>query len=174
MKSGISFFNSGIAKNYLKRFWALWAAYLGILIFALPVNALNAAPAAEGMRRAMLIENAVLYSGINMVYISAAFCAAAARLNRSLCLGREPLLVIPASHDSQALLDVPANKVFMKAGRAILELQRTLLDRGQLDGASMVENCGMPNERVYPRFADLKEPSGYFSLVIAKQRNAGR
>ena len=78
MKSGISFFNSGIAKNYLKRFWALWTAYLGILIFALPVNALNAAPAAEGMRRAMLIENAVLYSGINMVYISAAFCAAAA------------------------------------------------------------------------------------------------
>ena len=73
MKSGISFFNSGIAKNYLKRFWALWAAYLGILIFALPVNALNAAPAAEGMRRAMLIENEVLYSGINMVYISAAF-----------------------------------------------------------------------------------------------------
>lgn len=102
------------------------------------------------------------------------FCAAAARLNRSLCLGREPLLVIPASHDSQALLDVPANKVFMKAGRSILELQQTLLDRGQLDGASMVENCGMPNERVYPRFADLKEPSGYFSLVIAKQRNAGR
>ena len=78
MKSGISFFNSGIAKNYLKRFWALWAAYLGILIFALPVNALNAAPTAEGMGRAMLIENAVLYSGINMVYISAAFCAAAA------------------------------------------------------------------------------------------------
>ena len=102
------------------------------------------------------------------------FCAAAARLNRSLCLGREPLLVIPAAHDAQALLEVPANKGFMKAGRSILELQRTLLDRGQLDGASMVENCGMPNERVYPRFADLKEPSGYFSLVIAKQRNAGR
>ena len=102
------------------------------------------------------------------------FCAAAARLNRSLCLGREPLLVIPASHDSQALLDVPANKVFMKAGRSILELQQTLADRGQLEGASMVENCGMPNERVYPRFADLKEPSGYFSLVIAKRGNAGR
>ena len=79
MKSGISFFNSGIAKNYLKRFWALWAAYLGMLIFALPVNALNAAARVTNQTRSlMLTEKAVLYSGINMVYFSAAFCAAAA------------------------------------------------------------------------------------------------
>ena len=32
----------------------------------------------------------------------------------------------------------------------------------------MVENCSMENEHVYPHFADLKEPSGYFSLVIVK------
>ena len=96
------------------------------------------------------------------------FCAAAARLNRPLCLGREPLLVIPASHDQEALMDVPANKVFMKAGRSILELQQALAQRGLLEDAAMVENCGMKNERVYPRFADLKEPSGYFSLVITK------
>ena len=98
----------------------------------------------------------------------ASFCAAAARLNLSLCQGAEPLLVIPASHDQDALLDVPANKVFMKAGRSILELQETLKERGMLDGASMVENCSMENERVYPKFAELQEPSGYFSLVIAK------
>lgn len=96
------------------------------------------------------------------------FCAAAARLNLSLCQGREPLLVIPASHDQEALLDVPANKVFMKAGRSILNLQHTLADKGLLDGASMVENCGMADERVYPRFAELEQPSGYFSLVIVK------
>ncbi len=96
------------------------------------------------------------------------FCAAAARLNISLCQGSEPLLIVPASHNQEALLDVPANKVFMKAGKSILELQQTLRDRGMLDGAAMVENCSMENERVYPHFADLKEPSGYFSLVIAK------
>ena len=96
------------------------------------------------------------------------FCAAAARLNISLCQGDQPLLVIPASHDQEALLDVPANKVFMKAGRSILELQQTLADRGMLEGASMVENCSMANERVYSDFAELKEPSGYFCLVIAK------
>lgn len=97
------------------------------------------------------------------------FCAAAARLNRSLCQGREPLLVIPASHGQDALLDVPANKVFMKAGRSILDLQQRLGDRGLLEHASMVENCGMDNERIYPHFGDLREPAGYFSLVIVKE-----
>lgn len=96
------------------------------------------------------------------------FCAAAARLNMALCEGAEPLLILPASHGQEALLDVCANKVFMKAGRSILDLQAQLRQRGQLEQASMVENCGMANERVYPHFEDLKEPSGYFSLVIAK------
>ena len=96
------------------------------------------------------------------------FCAAAARLNISLCQGAEPLLVIPASHNQGALLSVPANKVFMKAGKSILELQQTLREQGMLEGASMVENCSMPNEHIYPHFADLQEPTGYFSLVIAK------
>ena len=98
------------------------------------------------------------------------FCAAAARLNRSLCQGREPLLVIPTGGDQKALLDVPANKVFMKAGRSILDLQQTLAEKGRLDEAAMVENCGMANERIYPHFGDLQEPSGYFSLVIAKEK----
>lgn len=96
------------------------------------------------------------------------FCAAAARLGISLCQGSEPLLIVPASHDAETLMDVPANKVFMKAGRSILELQQALRARGMLENASMVENCTMPTERVYPRFSELTEPSGYFSLVIAK------
>ncbi len=97
------------------------------------------------------------------------FCAAAARLNTTLCEGAEPLLILPASHGREALLEVPANKVFMKAGRSILDLQAQLRQRGQLEGASMVENCGMADERIYEHFADLQEPSGYFSLVIAKE-----
>ena len=97
------------------------------------------------------------------------FCAAAARLNLPLCQGSEPLLIVPASHGAEGLLDVKANKVFMKAGKSILELQSQLRDRGLLDHAAMVENCSMENERVYPRFADLQEASGYFSLVIAKE-----
>ena len=118
----------------------------------------------------MYIHQKVLNRGyaVEVVPGIPSFCAAAARLNQSLCLGREPLTIIPASHDQNDLMNLPGNKVFMKAGRSILELQQALADRGLLDGASMVENCSMENERVYPRFADLKEPSGYFSLVIVK------
>ena len=99
------------------------------------------------------------------------FCAAAARLNTSLCQGSEPLLIIPASHSQEELLDVPGNKGFLKSGKSILELQKVLREKGMLDGASMVENCTMANERVYPDFSQLQEPSGYFSLVIAKGGN---
>ena len=118
----------------------------------------------------MYIHQKVLRRGyaVEVVPGIPSFCAAAARLNQSLCLGKEPLTIIPASHDQNDLMDLPGNKVFMKAGRSILELQQTLADKGLLDGASMVENCSMENEHVYPHFVDLKEPSGYFSLVIVK------
>ena len=43
-----------------------------------------------------------------------------------------------------------------------------LEEKGLLEGASMVENCTMENERVYPHFADLREPSGYFSVVLVE------
>ena len=118
----------------------------------------------------MYIHQKVLRRGyaVEVVPGIPSFCAAAARLNQSLCLGREPLTIIPTSHDQNDLMDLPGNKVFMKAGRSILELQQALADKGLLEGASMVENCSMENEHVYPHFADLKEPSGYFSLVIVK------
>ncbi len=118
----------------------------------------------------MYIHQKVLHRGyaVEVVPGIPSFCAAAARLNQSLCLGKEPLTIIPASHDQNDLMDLPGNKVFMKAGRSILELQQALADKGLLEGASMVENCSMENEHVYPHFADLKEPSGYFSLVIVK------
>ena len=118
----------------------------------------------------MYIHRKVMERGCDVEVVPGipSFCAAAARLNRSLCLGREPLMIIPASHDQEALMDVPGSKVFMKAGRSIVDLQSELKKRGLLEGAAMVENCGMEKERVYPHFADLKEPSGYFSLVIVK------
>lgn len=118
----------------------------------------------------MYIHQKVLNRGyaVEVVPGIPSFCAAAARLNQSLCLGREPLIIIPDSHDQNDLMDLPGNKVFMKAGRSILELQQALGEKGLLAGASMVENCSMENEHVYPHFADLKEPSGYFSLVIVK------
>ena len=101
-------------------------------------------------------------------------CAAAARLNISLCQGAEPLLVIPASHDTESLMSVPANQVYMKAGSSILELKKQLEEHGRLDRTSMVENCSMENEKVYEDFSKLEETSGYFSLVISKMAEGGK
>ena len=41
MKSGISFFNRGIALNLLKRFWPLWTTYLATLLIVYPVYILS-------------------------------------------------------------------------------------------------------------------------------------
>lgn len=99
------------------------------------------------------------------------FCACAAKLGTALCEGPERLLVAPVmASDIDDILDVPANKVFMKSGRAIGELRDKLEERGELENASMVANCGLPDERVFPRFADAGLDTDYFSVVIVKDR----
>ena len=40
---------------------------------------------------------------------------------------------------------------------------------GLLDRASLVANCGMEGEAVYPRFADVEDGTGYFSVVLVKE-----
>ena len=99
------------------------------------------------------------------------FSASAAKLGTALCLGSERLVVAPASPASiDDVLDMRATKVFMKSGKQLGELQRKLAERGQLDRASMVANCGLPDERVYERFADVDADgdADYFSVVIVK------
>ena len=97
------------------------------------------------------------------------FSAVAAKLGISLCEGPERLLVAPVmASDVDEILDTPANKVFMKSGKAIHELKDKLAERGQLAGASMVANCGLPDEKVFPHFADIEDDTDYFSVVIVK------
>lgn len=120
----------------------------------------------------MYIHRRVLAAGYEARVIPGvpSFCAAAAALGDGLCDGSDRLLIVPASHrDVSDCLEVDANLVFMKAGREIGALRATLADRGLLEGASMVENCGMETERVCSRFADAPEDSGYFSLVVVKR-----
>ena len=98
------------------------------------------------------------------------FCAAAAKLGIPLCEGPERLLIAPVlASDVDEVLDVEATKVFMKSGRSLGELRDKLAERGELERASMVANCGLPDERVYPRFADADDRTDYFSLVIVKE-----
>ena len=97
------------------------------------------------------------------------FSACAARLGMALCEGSERLLLVPvmASYVDD-VLDVHANKVFMKSGKAVHELRDKLAARGQLQGASMVANCGLPDEKVFTHLADIDDSGDYFSVVIVK------
>ena len=98
------------------------------------------------------------------------FSACAAKLGIALCEGPERLLVAPVmAADVDEILDVPANKVFMKSGKSIGELRDKLAARGQLEHASMVANCGLPDEKVFKHFADISDDTDYFSVVIVKE-----
>jgi precorrin-2/cobalt-factor-2 C20-methyltransferase len=98
------------------------------------------------------------------------FSACAAKLGMALCEGSERLIVAPVmASDIDDILDVPANKVFMKSGKTVHDLRDTLQARGLLDGASMVANCGLSDEKVFRRFADIDDSADYFSVVIVKE-----
>ena len=97
------------------------------------------------------------------------FCAAAARLNTSLCQGEERLLIVPACHDVEDTFDVHANKVYMKAGRSLESLKAGLAAHGQLERASAACNVGMDNEQIVPHLADLEGAPGYFSVVLVRE-----
>lgn len=98
------------------------------------------------------------------------FCAVAARLGEPLCEKAQRLMIVPASHgEVEDCLNVDANLVFMKAGREIGALREALRAHGLLEKASLVANCGMEGEQVFPRFADMPEDTGYFSVVLVKK-----
>ena len=96
------------------------------------------------------------------------FSAAAARLGISLCEWSEPLHIIPALHRTKEALDLPGNYVLMKSGTKMAEIKELLAASGR--DVMMVENCGMPDEKVYRSVDEIPDDAGYFSLIIAKER----
>lgn len=97
------------------------------------------------------------------------FCAVAARLNMGLVERDEPLHVIPATYqaeDMDQVLKLPGTKVLMKTGRKMAQVRENIQKSGQQ--AVMIENCGMPGERIYEGAENIPEKSGYYSLIIVK------
>lgn len=95
------------------------------------------------------------------------FCAAAARLGIGLAERAEELHVIPASYEPEEVLSLPGTKILMKAGRSISSVKRMLEAAGA--NAMMVENCGMPGEKIYRTTAEIPDDAGYYSLIIIKE-----
>lgn len=49
----------------------------------------------------------------------------------------------------------PGTKVAMKARRSLADTKRILHEEGSFDGAELVEDCGLPGERVYRSLDDV-------------------
>ncbi|MEG0216434.1 MAG: precorrin-2 C(20)-methyltransferase [Hungatella sp.] len=94
------------------------------------------------------------------------FCAAAARFQIPLVKNSEELHILPASYQIDEGLKLPGVKVLMKAGSRMQEVKQQLL-QGSYEVA-MVENCGMPGERIARSAKDIPEDAGYYSLMIVR------
>lgn len=97
------------------------------------------------------------------------FCAVAAKLNIGLVEKSEPLHVVPASYQIEESLKLPGTKVLMKAGKQMGNVKRMLKENDE--EAVMIENCGMPGEKIYRSVDEIPEDAGYYSLIIVKEKN---
>lgn len=70
MKSRISFYNKGVARLYLKRFWPLWAGYFVVLLLMLPGAVSSWMRSSLPYRTGDTPDLAVLRSGVGVVYLS--------------------------------------------------------------------------------------------------------
>ena len=102
-----------------------------------------------------------LVSGIS------SFCAAAARLSLPLVEWDEQLHVVPAVHRLDKVLNEPGTYVLMKSASQMKAVKQQLRDSGRR--VWMVENCSMPDEKVYRNLEEIPDDAGYFSLIIAKE-----
>ena len=97
------------------------------------------------------------------------FCAVAAKMNIGLVEKAEPLHVIPASYQIEEALSLSGTKVLMKAGKQMGRVKQMLIDKRE--EAVMIENCGMPEEKIYHSVEESPENAGYYSLIIVKEKD---
>lgn len=96
------------------------------------------------------------------------FCAVSAKLNEGLVEKAEPLHVIPASYQIEEALKLPGTKVLMKAASKMKTVKELMLSSGA--EGRMIENCGMPDEKIYRSVEEIPEDAGYYSLIIVKDK----
>ena len=95
------------------------------------------------------------------------FCAAAARLGRSLTEMDLPVHIVPAGgFPLEEALDLPGTKVLMKSGRALPQVLEALESRGLLESSAMVQNCGLPGEQAAESLKDAPQSGSYFTTLL--------
>lgn len=106
--------------------------------------------------------NVELVSGVT------SFCAAAARLNVPLAEKDEELHVLPNVPSKIDFESTLGTYVIMKSGRYMSDIKSAL----ECSGGEVfaVENCGMASEKVYNSLNEIPDKTGYFSIVIIKDK----
>ena len=70
--------------------------------------------------------------------------------------------------DVRRAIGWPGTKVVMKARRSLADTKRFLCEEGAFDGAELVEDCGLPGERVYRSLDDVPDRGSYFSTMVVR------
>ena len=55
-----------------------------------------------------------------------------------------------------------------KARRSLADTKRILREEGAFVGAELVEDCGLPGERVYRSLDDVPDRGSYFSTMVVR------
>lgn len=111
----------------------------------------------------------IVESGYEAEIISGipSFCAVAAKLNQGLVEKNEQLHVIPSSYDIEDMIALSGTKVLMKSGKKLSKVIEYLKTKDCQ--VSLVENCGMENEKICRSLNEIKDDAGYYSLIIVKE-----
>ena len=97
------------------------------------------------------------------------FCAAAAALGESLTEISTPLHILPGAWcDPDEILALSGTKVILKSARALSALKAALHERGYSSKTALVENCGLPGERIFPTLDEAEGNEGYFSIFLIR------
>ena len=80
---------------------------------------------------------------------------------------RDELHIIPASYGIEESLEMPGTKVLMKAGKKMPYVKQAVKEKKLR--VQMVENCGMPGEKIYFQAEDIPDEASYYSLIILKE-----
>lgn len=105
------------------------------------------------------------------------FCAAASLLGRSLTRMDTPVYIVPGAvggEEVRRLLAEYGSKILMKTGSKLPETLAALHAEGLDACTSVVVNCGLPGEQVFPDLAayedalsrDREAVSSYFTLFL--------
>ena len=85
------------------------------------------------------------------------FCAVSARFNEGLVEKSQQLHVIPASYQIEEALKLPERSL-MKTGKKMQEVKAQIKASG--NKAEMIENCGMPDEKIYRSVEEIPDDAG--------------